>query len=82
MASGQIALVREQGVNFGIVCVPDHIVDNPSERERQLRIWAMKLRLPVALLGSNCNRSYGRRDIVAWLANIDVNRLPWRQVTI
>jgi hypothetical protein len=58
-----------------------------SEVERtsaglQMRIWAMKLRLPVALLGSTCKRSYGRRDIVAWLENIDVNRLPWRQVTI
>lgn len=82
MASGQIALIREQGVNFGVVCVPDHVVDNPSEREQQLRLWAMKLRLPVALLGSNRHRSYGRRDIVGWLESVDVDRLPWRQVTI
>ena len=82
MASGQIALIREQGVNFGVVCVPDHVVDNPSERERQLRVWTAKLHVPVALLGSNRHRPYGRRDIVGWLESVDINRLPWRNITI
>ncbi|WP_445493189.1 hypothetical protein [Rhodopseudomonas sp. RCAM05734] len=81
MATGQIALIREQGVNFGVVCVPDHVVDHPNQREDQLRIWTAQLGVPVALLGAQRHRTYGRKDIVGWLGSVDVNRLPWRNMT-
>jgi len=82
MATWQVALVREQGVEFGVVVVQDHIIDNPSERERLLSAWAAELGRPVALMGGQRSRTFGRTDIVNWLSNVHPSRLPWRQVTI
>ena len=33
MARGNIALVREQGVEFAVVCVADRVVEGSIERE-------------------------------------------------
>jgi hypothetical protein len=82
MATWQVALVREQGVEFGVVVVQDHVIDNPTERDNLLSWWTAQLGRPVALLGSQRHRSFGRRDIVNWLRNIHLSQLPWRQMTI
>lgn len=82
MTSWQVALVREQGINFGVVVVKDHAIDNPSERDELCRWWALHLGCPIALMGERQRRTYGRRDIVNWLASIDPSRLPWRQMTV
>jgi hypothetical protein len=81
MATADVALIREQGVEFGVVCVRDDIIDNHHERDEQLRFWTGLLQRPVALLGAQRHRSFGRRDIVGWLGNINVARLPWRKFT-
>jgi hypothetical protein len=82
MGTWQVALVREQGVEFGVVVVQDHVIENPNERENVLRAWTTELGRPCALLGGQRHRSYGRRDIVDWLSNIDPARLPWRKMTV
>jgi hypothetical protein len=82
MGTWQVALVREQGVEFGVVVVSDHVIDSPTEREKLLQGWTLELRRPVALLGAQRHRSYGRRDLVDWLSNVSPARLPWRQVTL
>jgi hypothetical protein len=82
MATADIALIRGRGgVEFGVVCVRDEVIDNHRERDQQLRLWTGLLRRPVALLGARRHRSFGRRDIVGWLRNINVARLPWRKFT-
>ncbi len=81
MATWQVALIREQGVEFGVVVVQDHIIDSPQERESLLRWWTAQLQRPIALLGGRRHRSYGRRDIVDWLNNVHPSQLPWRQMT-
>ena len=82
MATWQVALVREQGVEFGVVVVQDHVIDNPTERDNLLSWWTGKLGRPVALLGGQRHRSFGRRDIVDWLRNVHPSQLPWRQMTV
>ena len=82
MNTWQVALVREQGVEFGVVVVQDHVIDNPTERDGVLSAWTMELGRPVALMGSHRHRTFGRPDIVRWLSNVNPSRLPWRQMTV
>jgi hypothetical protein len=82
MTTWQVALVREQGVEFGVVVVQDHVIDSPTERDNLLNWWTAELGRPVALLGGQRHRSFGRRDIVDWLRNVHPSRLPWRQMTV
>jgi hypothetical protein len=82
MSTWQVALVREQGVEFGVVVVQDHVIDNPTERDQLLSAWVTELGRPVALMGGRRHRSYGRRDIVDWLSTVHPSQLPWRQITL
>lgn len=82
MSTWQVALIREQGVEFGVVVVQDNVIDNPSQRENLLRFWTAQLGRPIALLGAQRHRSYGRREIVNWLASVHPSQLPWRQITM
>jgi hypothetical protein len=82
MSTWQVALVREQGVEFGVVVVQDHVIDSPNERDEVARFWTMQLQRPVALMGGHRHRTYGRHDIVNWLSGVHPSRLPWRQMTL
>ena len=80
MSTGNIAFVREQGVEFAVVCVADRIVEGASEREGVYQQWTMQLRRPVALMGANRHRVYGHKSIVNFVSSIDPQRLPWSTV--
>lgn len=82
MANWQVALVREQGVEFAVVCVEDSVVDDPTRREKVWRWWTRHLGRPIALLGAQRHQAYGRRDIADFVGSIDPARLPWRQMSV
>ncbi len=82
MSNWQVALVREQGVEFGVVCVRDSVIDNHSQRDEILRWWGAHLGRPVALMGAQRHGAYGRKDIVGWLQSVDPSRPPWRQMSV
>ena len=82
MSTWQVALIREQGVEFGVVVVQDYVLDSPSEREQLLTAWSNQLGRPVALIGGRRHHTYGRRDIVQWLEGVHPSRLPWRNITM
>jgi hypothetical protein len=78
MPTGSIAFVREQGVEFAVVCVSDYIVESAVEREGVYQLWTRELRRPVALLGANRHKVYGHRNIVKFVGSVDPSRFPWR----
>lgn len=82
MATCDIALIREQGVNFAVVCVADHVINSPSQREDAVEAWTYELGVPVALMGAQKHETYGRHDIVDWLSGVHPGRLPWRRATL
>jgi hypothetical protein len=82
MSAWQVALVREQGVEFAVVCVRDGVVDAPGERDKIAGWWTMHLARPVVLMGAQRHRTYGRRDIVAFLSRVLPSRLPWRHMNV
>lgn len=82
MTTWQVALVREQGVEFAVVSVRDSVVDSPGERDNLIQWWTVHLGRPTVLIGAQRHRTYGRRDIVDFLSQIDPSRLPWRQMNV
>jgi hypothetical protein len=80
MGTWQIALVREQGVEFAVIVVQDHVIDSPGRRDELIAHWATYLQRPAALMGAQRHRTYGRRDLVDWLATIHPSQLPWRRM--
>lgn len=82
MATWQVALVREQGIEFAVVCVRDSVINDPSQRDQLVRAWTFELVRPAVLLGERQHRLYGRDDIVRFLSNVHLSQLPWRQMTL
>lgn len=82
MSTWNVALVREQGVSFGVVSVRDSVINNPSERDELVRAWSFELGIPAVLIGARDHRLYGRTDIVRFLSNVHPSRLPWRRMTL
>jgi len=82
MSTWDVALVREQGVSFGVVSVRDSVLNSQSDRDELVRTWSYELGMPAVLIGARDHRLYGRPDIVRFLGNVHPSRLPWRRVTL
>ena len=81
------ALVREQGVTFGIVVVKPHVIQSTSEAQQTIRSLGRTLfpQVPVVLMAQDHRgvaTYYGRTDIVNFLANTPVSAIPWRRYTV
>ena len=82
MSSCGVALIREQGVEFAVVCVNDALIENQMERDEAIAAWSRDLGRPSVLMGSYKHRVYGRTDLVNFLSHVHPARLPWRRMTI
>jgi len=52
MSTWDVALVREQGVEFAVVAVKDHVLNNVSKRDHLIQWWTAELARPVVLLAA------------------------------
>lgn len=82
----QGALVKEQGVTFGIVIVKPHILNSLSAAD-SMRAFGVRVfgPVPIILMAQNARGipTYsGRRDIVNFLAKVPVQAIPWREYTL
>ena len=82
----QGALVREQGVTFGIVVVKPHVLHNPLQAETLQRFGRQAFGpVPIILMAQDSRGipTYsGRSDIVRFLANIPMSVIPWKQYSV
>ncbi len=80
------AVIREQGVTFAIVIVKKYVVDNVIEARKTIRSFMPVFPgVPIVLMGQDSAGGatfFGRRDITNFLANISLNRIPWKRYTI
>lgn len=82
----QGALVREQGITFGIIVVKPYVLHDSSlaDSMRQLGAQAFGL-VPIVLMAQNANgipTYQGRGDIVRFLARVPMQAIPWKQYTL
>ena len=82
MSRVQFSRIREQGITFGVVVVKDHIIDSMSERDDAVAYWSRWLGCPTILLGANRHRLYGRNDLVKFMTNVSLDRIPWKTANI
>lgn len=82
MAKWDIALVREQGINFAVASVKDSVINSRHQADEVISALSWKLGQPVVLLGARQHRLYGRTDIVRFLRNVHPSQLPWRRLDI
>jgi hypothetical protein len=80
------ALVKEQGVTFGILIVKPHVLNVPADRDQMVgfgrSVWGA---VPIVLMkqdGRTVPTYWGRPDIVRFLANIHPGRIPWKRYTV
>ncbi len=82
------AIIREQGVTFGIIIVKQHVTQT-NHAAGEFRSWAQGTLaefsdIPLILASQDSRGVYtyqGRPDIVSFLASLDPARIPWKQYT-
>ena len=76
------AVIREQGVTFGIVVVKPSVLHSQQlKTEMQqfgTRAWGS---MPIVLMAQDAGGTpsyYGRSDLVRFLAELDMSQIPWK----
>ena len=80
------AVVREQGVTFGIVIVNENVLRTDYATKEMMEFGTRAFgNMPIILMSQNSRGvpTYkGRSDIVNFLTNVDMRRIPWKRFTI
>jgi hypothetical protein len=83
---GQVALVCERGVTFAVVVVRPSVISGVKrERDEAVHAFSAEFGVPAVLMaqGSRGVPIYdGRADLVAFLAEVCAEQLPWREFEI
>jgi len=82
---GNVALIKEQGVNFAVLVVKRHVLSSPTERENTRTAFEQEFGVSVVLMTQDSKGvpTYsGRNDLVRWLSSVYVEALPWREFTL
>lgn len=80
------AIVKEQGVTFGIVIVKPSAISTNTQADNTRRAFQHLFPgMPLILMAQDSRgipTYQGRKDIVKFLANIDFRRIPWKRYTV
>ena len=83
MATFDGAVIREQGLTFGVVSVKPGVIANVSKRDAAVRSAARAFGgIPTILLATSSGRYYGRPDLVRFMARVPLRAIPWKRYTI
>jgi hypothetical protein len=81
----EAAMIQEQGVKFAVVIVKKHVIQQPSQRVAAQEGFARLFPgVPIVLMAQDARgipTYWGRDDIVKFLANTELSRIPWRRYT-
>ncbi len=79
------ALIREQGQEFAVIVVKQHIVTSPTEANQAIASLEPTFDRPVVLMAQDKNgrtKWFGRKDIVRFMSRVSVRQIPWQKFTI
>lgn len=87
MYSFEGAFIREQGVEFGVVIVQPHVINNHIEAARLITQFSAQHfgGHPVVLMAQDFQgvpTYYGRHDIAGFMANVPLTSVPWMKYTV
>lgn len=82
----QAAIINEQGVDFAVVLVRRHLLNDRSQANRTAASFGSVFPgLPIILMGQDHDgrpNYFGRRDIVDFLSNVPLEAMPWCEYTL
>lgn len=85
MIKVQGAVIKEQGVTFAITVVKRHVLNSQMQSQQRAQSFQPLFPgMPIVLMGQNSRGTptyWGRKDIVAFLSNINPSRIPWKEYT-
>lgn len=76
------AVVREQGVTFGIIVVKPHALNDVANRDDLVRQASAAFGGIPTILMAKTGRSvryYGRPDLVRFMKNVPLEAVPWKR---
>ncbi len=77
------AVIREQGVTFGVMIVKQHALTDLSRRDSLVAQASRAFGgIPTVLMAQDASgraRYFGRRDIVDFMANVPLSAVPWKR---
>lgn len=79
------AKIREQGVTFAIVVVKPQVLTSSSRESVRASFIPFFGNIPIILMAQDSRgipTYHGRRDIVQFLAHIDLARIPWKHYNV
>lgn len=82
----QGAVIKEQGVTFGIVIVKRGVLNRPDQRDEMARFGRRVFgSIPIVLMEQDSRgvpTYWGRHDIVRFLSQVLIEQIPWKQYTV
>lgn len=82
----QGAVVKEQGVTFGIVTVKPSVLQASMPRESMMNFGMRAFgAIPIILMAQDSHGTptyWGRKDIVNFLSKIPMQCIPWKEYTM
>jgi hypothetical protein len=80
------AVIKEQGITFGIAVVRRGVIDNPHRRRDALAGFQAALGGVPTVLAEQDTKGrptyYGRPDIVNFLSGVPFDAIPWRHYSL
>jgi hypothetical protein len=77
------AIIREQGVTFGVLVVKQHALNDMSRRDSLVSEASRAFGgIPTVLMAQDASgraRYYGRRDLVDFMAKVPLSAVPWKR---
>lgn len=79
------AVIREQGQTFAIVIVKSFVLSS-HDRDKVASSYSQYFpNMPIILMAQDSKGTptyYGRKDIVNFLKNVHLSRIPWKRYNI
>lgn len=86
MSSFDGAVIKEQGLTFGIAVVRRSLLTNPAARDQAIVEFSEVFgSIPTVLMaqdGAGTPTYFGRDDIVEFLASVPMEAIPWQRYTL
>ncbi len=82
----QGAVIKEQGVTFGIVIVKPYVLQSANDKAQMQNFgYSAFGRIPIILMAQDSRgvpTYYGRKDIVNFLSQVSIGRIPWKEYSV
>lgn len=82
----QGSVIKEQDVTFAIIIVESHVLQSQTQIAQMQQFGRTAFgSVPIILMTQNSRgipSYYGRQDIVRFLSQVSITRIPWKEYNI